>query len=238
MKSSEIKALDEKLKKIEDESNTPGVSPEQKKLKEQEIDDIKTDIVVKRLSETQEGAAAVNEAEKENPEMFDNNNDETVLKLGENTLKAINQVKTLDSLNDPVTKSLLETVSKNADEVSNDIETTDAEIAEVLQYFDEDTPEYKAVESDYKEMELLYKEINKVKLALRAAIVKGDRIEVLKQLQNIAKTEEKINSVRNKMKLDVVKLHQMPKKENINKETDAGTRNYTINRPKNIFIIE
>jgi len=238
LKSSEIKALDEDLKKIEEELNKPGVSPEQKKLYEQQEEDIKTEIAVKKIAETPEGEAAVEEAELSNPELFSKKAENDNLALGENTLKAINQVKNLEALNDPATQKLLETVINNADEVSNDIETTDAEIFYNLQFFDEDTPEYKAVESDYKKMESLYKELNEEKSALRAAIAKKDRIEVLTQLKKIAKTEENINSVRNKMKLDVIKLYQMPKRKNINKETDAVTRNYTINRPKNIFIIE
>jgi hypothetical protein len=177
------------------------------------------------------GKKAIGLASKADPTLFDKKTLEHNLKLKESAENALLALKYPGALSKTATQKLLNDVIANSDEVERDLKAINKGILQSLIHFNKNTPEYKTVYSDYKELNRLYNELDAEKMALKDAIAKKDVAKIMEQLRKISATENAINALENKTKMDMTMLYM---KQNY----FIDDYDYSIGRPKNIYIIE
>jgi len=168
------------------------------------------------------GPAAIKESKESDPPLYSEKIEEDIDVLNEDTEIALNAIdeSNAGTLNSISTRNLLNTVLEDADDVHDDVEAIDLGLERSLRRYSvniKNTPAYREVVVDYKELERLNKELDDERIALRRAMESNNPAAVKLQLQKISDTVNSINLLKNKTKKDLALLNL--KKYTISKAT-------------------
>jgi len=158
------------------------------------------------------GPAAIKESKDSDPPLYSNKIEEDIDVLNEDVDAALGAINEDDAntLNSVSTRNLLNAVLEDADDVHDDVEAIDLGLERSLRRYGvnvKNTPAYRTVAADYKELERLNKELDDERIALRRAMESNNPAEVKRQLQKISDTVNSINLLKNKTKKDLALLN-------------------------------
>jgi len=213
----------------------PGVSPvikaEDEKLIKQDKDTYEE---LKRMAkEDPKEAAAIDEAIKENPDLFGSDTSNDILKGINDVMTAIEDVTDPAKLNTNETKKLLQHIVDD-DTIYDDIQRIDDGLEKLLIPENKDNPEYNDIYSDYYELNRLDEELKRERkqLKLDMSAVPQDPAKIKADLEEIKRTEEELNTLKNKTEIDVAKFYYYQSLKN-----EPSYTNFTITASNFITIL-
>ena len=203
-----------------DGTTDPKSSPSSTSLGSSNVNEEDEDL--SEVTDQPGGPAAIKESKDSDPPLYSEKIEEDIDELNEDVEAALDAIDETDAstLNSVSTRNLLNTVLEDADDVHDDIEAIDLGLERSLRRYSvniKNTPAYRTVAADYKELERLNKGLDEERIALRRAMESNNPAAVKLQLQKIADTVNSINLLKNKTKKDLALLNL--KKYTISKAT-------------------